>query len=304
MTLEISLRRPFTLPRVFWAGKGESRQDYHWIGHARDEEQESASTGENNQKPPNNEDKQKYRPLTEITLGEVEDAIKLFEHQLVPAQENWIGKNHFCQIPLKRKRGQPPTVFGRVKTCYPSDGVPDNVDEMELYFPHKDGKPDVIHIYNDEISRRSQMQVQSYFVRVGVLTSAEEKVELDESVPMLSASGFHPEFDAGYLDILDMNEGNRSMYPQLYVIGSRWFDTMPESLHAEMKSRLKEMIGWGKQIFNYHPEWLTNDVNTLNRVLGYKYGFTPTLLPEPGNIHETAFIVTKVFEQLISIPAS
>jgi len=303
MTLEISLRRPFTFPRVFWAGNGESRQDYHWVGHARDEEQKPSTSGEQNQKPHNKKDKQKYRPLTDLTLGEVEDSIKLFEHQLMPAQENWIGKNHFCQIPLKRKRGQPPMIFGRVKTCFPSDGLLDNVEEMELSFPHKDSAPDVIHIYKDEISRRSQMQVQSYFVRVGMLTSAEEKVELDESASMLSVNGFYPDFEAGYLDILDMNEGNQSMYPQLYVIGSRWFDTMPESLHAEMKAKLKEMIGWGKQIFNFHPEWLTNDVNTLNRVLGFKFGFTPIVLTEPGNAQEIASIVAKTFERMIFSPA-
>lgn len=193
-------------------------------------------------------------------------------------------------------------VFGRVKTCYPSDGILDNIEELELYFPHKDGDPDVIHIYKDEISRRSQMQ--SYFVRVRMLTSAQEKVELDESASLLSVNGFYPEFEEGYLDILEMNEGNQSMYPWMVVIGSRWFDAIPESLHAEMKAKLKEMIGWGKLILNYHPEWLTNDVNTLNRELGYKYGFTPAVLTEPGNAKETAFIAAKAFKRIMFVSKS
>lgn len=199
-------------------------------------------TGEQKKNPQGRKDKQKYLPLTDLTLGEVEDAIKLFEYQLVPAHENWIGKNAFCQITLKRKRGQPPMVFGRVKTCYPSDGVLDNIEELEMYFPRKEGIPDIVHIHKDEISRRSQIQVQSYFVRVCVLASAEEKAELAESASMLSMNGFYPEFESGFLDILDLNEGNQTMNPQLYVIGSPWFKTASASLHVEMQAKLKEMI--------------------------------------------------------------
>jgi hypothetical protein len=70
-------------------------------------------------------------------------------------------------------------------------------------------------------------------------------------------------------------------------------------MHEEVRGKLKEMIGWGKQVFNYHPEWLSNEINTLNRSLGYKYGFTPIVLTEPGNVHETASIVAKVFDRLI-----
>ena len=114
-------------------------------------------------------------------------------------------------------------------------------------------------------------------------------------------NGFYPEFESGFLDILDMDEGNRSFYPHLYVIGSRWFETAPDSLHAEIKAKLKDMISWEKQIFNYHPEWLTSDTNTLNRVLGYKYGFTPTVLTEPANAKEITSILTKTFEQMMLI---
>jgi len=299
MTFEISLRRPFSIPRVFWAGNGESWQDYHWINQKPNTEQEPSLPGEQNRKSQSDKNKQKYRLLTDITLGEAEDAYKQFENQLLPVQENWLGRNYFCQIPLKRRRGQPPMIFGRVKTCFPSDGVVDNIEEMELYFPHQDGPPDLLHIDRDEISRGSQRQVQSYFVKVRVLASGEETVELDESAPLLSVKGFYPEFESGYLDILDLNVGNQSVYPWLYVIGSRWFRAIPESIHAEMKAKFMEMIGWGKHIFNYHPEWLTSEVNTLNRTLGFKYGFTPFVLIEPGNAQETASIVAKKFNQEI-----
>jgi hypothetical protein len=285
---------------VFQAQKNESRHEYHWIGQKQDTKQGPNSSGEQNRNPQEKKSQQKYRPLSDLTLGEVEDAYNFFEHQLLPAGENWIGRNHFCQIPLKRKRdGRPPMVFGRVKTCYPSDGILDNVDELELHFPHKDGAPDVLHIHKDDISRRSQRQVQSYFVRVSVFASDEEKVELTESEPWLRTSGFYPEFESSLLNLLEMTEGNQSTYPWLYAIGSRWFDTIPDSMHEELKGKLKEMIHWGKQIFNYHPEWLPNEVNTLNRVLGYKYGFTPTVLTEPGNIQEVNLVISKTFDRMI-----
>ena len=299
MSLVISLRRPISLSRVFSARSDDPQQDYHWVGQSRDTTQRSGASGDRNQKTQDNKSKQKYRPLADIMLGEVDDVYQRFEHQLLLAQENWIGKNYFCQIPLKRKRGYPPMVFGRVKTCYPSDGILDNVEELELYFPNSDGVPDVIPLKKSDISRNSQRHVQSYFVRVRVVMSAEEKAELVESEPLLSENGLYPEFEAGYLDLLEMTERNQSSYPWMYVIGSRWFEDIPDSLHEEVKGKLKEMVGWGKQVFNYHPEWLPNEVNTLNRALGYKYGFTSRVLVEPCNVQEVVSIVTKAFEHIV-----
>jgi len=301
MTLEISLRRPFIFSRVLHAQQNDASQhEYHWVGQKQDTKQEANKSGEHYKDPQEKKRQQKYRPLSDLTLGDVEDAYNFFAHQLLPSEENWLGKNYFCQIPLKRKRdGRPPMVFGRVKTCYPSDGFLDNVEELELYFPHKEGVPDLIHIHKDDISRRSQRPMQSFFVRVRIFASDEEKAELIESDPLLRTNGFYPEIISNYLDLLEMSEGNQSEYPWLNVIGSRWFDKAPDSLHEEIKGKLKEMIGWGKQLFNYHPEWLPNEINTLNRVLGYKYGFTPILLTEPGNSQEVNSIVTRTFDQMV-----
>jgi hypothetical protein len=190
-------------------------------------------------------------------------------------------------------------VFGRVKTCYPSDGVLDNIEELELYFPQKDRAPDVLHLHKDEIRRSSQKHAQSYFVRVRVFASEREATELSEAASLLGMNGFYPEFDTGYLDLLDMTSQNQTSYPWLYVIGSRWFDSVPDSLQTEMAGKLKEMIGWDRRIFNYHPGWLSNEINTLNRTLGFKYGFTDTVLTEPGDAKQVGFIVAKLFEQSI-----
>ena len=300
MALELTLQRVFNFPRMFSARKNEPEKDYHWVGRKREIEQSIIPPNKPDKKSPEEKNAQKYRPLTDITLGNVDDVYKRFEAQLVPAQPDHIGVNTFCQIPLIRKQGQPSMIFGRVKICAPSDGVIDNVEELELYFPSTNTKPDVIHLDIDEINR--QYPVQSYFTRVIFLLSDEETAELDEAAPLLSMNGFVPETEVSYLDLLEMTEQNRASHPWLYVVGSRWFDEVPESLHEEVKGKLKEMVGWGKQIFNYHPEWLPNEIATLNRWLGYKHGFTPITLTEPGNPQETSFIIQKTFDELLKIP--
>jgi hypothetical protein len=65
-------------------------------------------------------------------------------------------------------------VLGRMKTRFPSDGELDNVEQMELYFPNRYDKSEVLHIQRDEISRRSRIQTRSNFVQVRILASAKE----------------------------------------------------------------------------------------------------------------------------------
>ena len=134
--------------------------------------------------------------------------------------------------------------------------------------------------------------------------SEEDAADFAEAASMFSSNGFYPEFDSGYYNLLEMDELNQSRHPWLYIIGSRWFDIIPDSIHTEIKVKFKEMLHWGKHIFNYHPEWLSNEVNTLNRVLGFKYGFTKQVLIEPGNIEETGIIIARTFDRIMSIPVS
>jgi hypothetical protein len=304
MTFEISLRPPFSLPRVLRAQKDDSRQ--HWVGDAPPTSQNMSNQGSRGNKPLRERNDQGYRPLATIKLGEIEDAQRLFEYQLISAGENWIGKNCFCTIPLKRIRdGRPPEIFGRVKTCFPSDGHIENIEELEILFPHTIGEPpDIVHVYKEDISQYSQKLAQSYYVRVQFKASEEDAADFAEAASMFSSNGFYPEFDSGYYDLLEMDELNQSRHPWLYIIGSRWFDIIPDSIHTEIKVKFKEMLHWGKHIFNYHPEWLSNEVNTLNRVLGFKYGFTKQVLIEPGNIEETGIIIARTFDRIMSIPVS
>lgn len=298
MAFELALRPPFSLPRLLRAQRDESQQDYHWLGKTGESTRDETGSESQDKKPPAREKGQRYRSLSSIRLGEVEDAMSLFEYQIRPAYENWIGKNLFCTIPLKRMRdGRPPVIFGRVAACYPGDGYLENVEEIELSFPRGNAPPDLVHLQKEEISRHSRRSVQSFHLRVMVKAAKEDAADFEGSESLFTGNGFFPEFSGSYHDLLDMNEMNQSSYPWLYVIGSRWFDAVPDSLQIELQSKLRQMIQWGKHIFNYHPDWLPKEVNRLNRVLGFKHEFTPTVLTEPGNPQETAFILKKIFDR-------
>ena len=193
-------------------------------------------------------------------------------------------------------------IFGRVKSCYPSDGQIDNIEEIQLTFPRTDDKPDAIHVTKSDISIYSNKPVESYYMRVQFLASAEDVADFAEADPMFMMNGFIPEFDSSFYDILEMTEMNQLAYPQLYVIGSRWFASVPESLQEEVRAKLEKMIQWKKQVFNYHPNWLPNEINTLNRTLGFKHGFTETVLTEPENPQETIYIIQKTFSDMLNGP--
>jgi len=296
MTLEISLRPSFSLSRVLRAQNDDARQ--HWVGQDQSTSQKKTNQDNQNNNQRRGDNQQGYRPIADIKQGEVKAAFKRFESQLIPAQENWIGENYFCSIPLKRIRdGRPPMVFGRVTSCSPSDGYVENIEDVELLFPGRNVTPDKVRIYMEDISHYSQHLAQSYYIRVQFKTSEEDLTDFSGTDPLFSENGFYPEFDTGYYDLLQMNEQNQALYPWLYVLSSRWFDAVPESIYPEVKVKLKEMLQWGKHIFNYHPDWLPKEINSLNKVLGFKYDFTPIVLTEPANPQETAFIVQKVFER-------
>lgn len=289
MTLAITLRPPFSLPRPLRAHADEPERDYHWLGKTSEPPRENRPpAGQGGQKP-RKKSKSKYSSLADIRLGEVEQAIGLFERQLVPAHENWIAKNHLCTIPLKRIRdGRPPLIFGFVTTCFPSDGHLENVEDLELLFPRSDAPPDLIRLNRDEISLYSDRSAQSHYLRVQFKALEEDAAEFEGTDSLFHANGFHLDFDQEYYDLLEMNDQNRSTYPLLYVIGSRWLASIPDSRYFEITNRLKEMLRWGKAIVNYHPDWLPKEVHSVNRALGLKYKLSKYYLTEPETPEDSA----------------
>jgi hypothetical protein len=307
MTLELAFRRSL-LPH--FAQKRDDKtppsgtKRIHWVGD-RDPTQPGHEQGgnRNENKPGPIRDTRGYRDLSSITLGEVSDAYTYFEAQLLlspyPA---WFGTNYFCTMDLIRRDGFPPAIFGRVKTCYPSDGYLQNIQDLEIYLPQKERAPDVVLLHAEDIRRDPHRDPQSYCMRVKILASEEDLNDFNGAEDLFLEQGFLAEFDHGYIELLEMHEQNQAVLPWCYVIGSRWFASIPGSLQVEVREQLGKLIRWNKLIFNYHPESLTNEIRSLNRELGYKHGFTEFALIEPETPQQTAQIVASTFEKLFQRP--
>jgi len=300
MTLETAFRRFSLLPGFIQTGNGEPRKA-HWLGDKRKQStppQQDQNQGGQDDRTPKHPDPRGYRDLVSLTLGEVEDVYSHFKDQLIPAPaEAWIAKNYFCQLPLKRKGDtRPPLVFGRVKSCYPSDGYVNNIEEMEMYFPRHSlsgsAAPDVLHLHDDDISL--QKPTYSYCVGVKFYLSEEEMADFSRSENIFIEKGFAPLYESGYLDLLDVNEQNHSAQAWLQVIGSGWFASIPDSVQPEIREQLRNLVRWDKALFNYHPRRYSLQYRSLNDELDFNYGFTEHFLVAP---QDTGQALKKVEER-------
>ncbi len=288
MALETALRQFFLLPGFIQTGNGEPRNKAHWLGNKQSTtSQQDQNQHRQDERPPQRQDPRGYRDLSSLTLGEVEDAYNYFKPQLVASPaEAWIAKNYFCQIPLKRRgEDRPQVVFGRIKTCYPSDGHINNIEELEMYFPRRDSAPDLLHIRFDDVSL--QKPTQSYCIGVKLYVSEEEMADFSRSENIFLEKGFAPLYETGYIDLLDVNEQNQSALPWLYVIGSGCFASIPDTVQPEIREQLRNLVRWQKNIFNYHPKRYSFQYLSLNEELDYQYGFTEHYLVAPQNTEQT-----------------
>ncbi|HLO31449.1 MAG TPA: hypothetical protein VK249_20025 [Anaerolineales bacterium] len=300
MTLDTAFKRFTLLPGFIQTGNGEPRKA-HWLGDKRKQSansQQQPNQGTQDDRPPERPDTRGYRDLATIKLGEVEDVYNHFKAQLIPSPaEAWLAKNYFCQLPLKRKGAdRPPVVFGRVKTCFPSEGYVQNLEELEMYFPRKDATPDVLHVRLDDISL--QKPTQSYCVGVKLYVSEEEMRDFSYSENIFIEKGFAPIYENGYLELLDLKEQNQSGLAWLHVIGSGWFSSIPDSVQGEIREQLRNLVHWNKMIFNYHPRRYSLQYRSLNEELDFQYGFTENFLVTP---QDTAQVLRKVDESFTEI---
>ncbi len=301
MTLETAFRRFSLLPGFIQTGNGEPRDKAHWLGDKRKQStppQQDQPQHNRNDRPPQRRDTRGYRDLASITLGEVDDVYNYFKPQLIPSPaEAWIAKNYFCQIPLKRRgEDRPPVVFGRVKTCYPSDGYANNIEELEMHFPRQDAAPDLLHIHFDDLSL--QKPTQSYCIGVKVYVSEEEMTDFSRSENIFLEKGFAPLYENGYIDLLDVSEQNQSALSWLYVIGSGWFASIPDSVQPEIREQLRNLVRWQKTIFNYHPRRYSLQIQSLNEELDFQYGFTEHYLVAPQDTEQTLKKVEERFDEM------
>ena len=298
MALETAFRRFIFLPGFIQTGNGEPRKA-HWLSNQQPAtSQQNQTQGGQDDRPPRRPDARGYRDLASISLGEVDEAYGYFHRQLVAAPaEAWIAKNYFCQLPLRRKgEARPPVVFGRVKTCYPSDGHVHNIEELELYFPQTEAAPDVLHLRADDISQ--QKLTQSYCIGVKFYLSPEELADFRASENIFIEKGFAPIYENGYLELLDLTEQNYAVLPWLHVIGSGWFASIPESVQPEIREQLRNLVHWNATIFNYHPKRYALQYLSLNDELDFNYGFTEHYLVTPQNSDQVLKKVEESFTEI------
>lgn len=297
MTLEIGLRRFSLLPDFIQTGNGEPRKA-HFLGKKEAAPVEKQDQGRRNDSDPHQHDKGKYRRLTSITLGEVDEAMRHFMPQLVASPaDGWIAKNYFCELPVWQKaEEQSPLVFGRVRTTFPSDGNVQNIEQMELYFPRIETGSDLLLVHRSDI--HWQRPVHSYCVGVKMHLSEAEMADFSRSENIFIEKGFAPLYETGYLDLLEVNEQNQSSLPWLNVIGSEWFASVPDSVQPEMRARLRELAGWNKVMLNYHPRRYSLRYLPLNDELDFNYGFTKHYLLAPQDTNQALQKAEQAFGEI------
>jgi hypothetical protein len=298
MALDTFLQRWSVLPRFLQYGNGEPRKA-HFLGkkEATPVEGKQDQGGKQDQTP-KQPGKEKYRRLDSIAIGEVKEIIDYFQPQLVPSPtDEWVAKNYFCQLPLNRNgEDRPSVVFGRVKTCFPSDGNVQNIEEMEMYFPQKHAAPDLLHLRQDDLALHKP--IHSFCVGIKMYLSEAEQNDFSHSENIFIEKGFAPLYNTGYSELLDITEQNQMSLPLLYLFGSEWFASIPDSWQPDIKQQLHNLVQWNKFLLNYHPKRYTFRYRSLNDELDFNYGFSQHYLLMP---QDTDQVLKKIDEEFMGI---
>ena len=297
MTLEIGLRRFRFLPDWIQTGNGEPRKA-HFVGKKEATPVDNQDQGGRQDQTPQRQSTGKYRPLTSVTLGEVDEAMRRYLPQLVPSPaEGWIARNYFCQLPVRQKSDeQSPVVFGRVRTAFPADGNVQNIEQMELHFPNSETKPDLINIRRSDF--HLQRPVHSYCVGVRMFLSESEMADFSQSENIFVEKGFAPLYETGYLPVLDQPEHDHSSMLWLNVFGSEWFASIPDSIQPEIRERLHDLLDSGLLVLNYHPRRHSLRYLSLNDELEFNYGYTKHYLITPQDTNQALQTLEERFEEI------
>jgi len=298
MALDLSLRRFSFLPSFLQTGNGEPRKAHYLRRSDEPSVNKDQEPGGRNGDSPKQPGTAKYRSLSDLTLGEVEEALAYFHPQLVEVTDaEWVAKNYFCQIPLQRTfEERPPIVFGRVGSCYPVSGVRENLEELELHFPHKNSAPDLMHIRYGDISQKKT--IQSYYVGVKMYLSEREQMEFSHAERGFLENGFAPLYETGYGDLLDLSERDRPILPWVYVFGSEWFATVTDFMQLEVKQQIQKLLHWNRVVLNFHPRKYLLQYRSLNDELEFNYGFTQHFLLAPQDTEQVLMKVDEKFSEM------
>ena len=298
MTLELRLRKFSFLPGWIQTGNGEPRKA-HIVGKSEPTAVGNQDPGRRNDHSAREQRTGKFRPLTSISLGEVDHALRYFLPQMVASPlDGWIARNYFCQLPVKQKIDeQSPVVFGRVTTSYPAEGNVQNIEQMEMLFPNAGHSPDLLSIRRSDMDW--QRPVQSYCVGVRMYLSEAERDDFSRSDNIFIEKGFAPLYETGYLSLLDMSDHDHDSLLWLSVIGSEWLASIPDSLLPEMHQHLREMAGWGNLLLNYHPKRYALRYPSLNDELDFNFGFTKHFLLTPQDTNQVLHVADKKVSEIL-----
>jgi hypothetical protein len=304
MTFEIALRRFPLSPDLIQQGDDKPRpvDKAHVIGKnkTQDISQGHGSRGDN--EPSRGKyDTRGARRLETILPGEVKLAYQFYEKQLAPTiYRSFIALNHFYMIDLVEKQNVPSTLFGRVNVSFPGDAPIQNLREIELAFPQRDKSPDTVVLRPRDILPNGN--VRSYGVRVKFLCTEEDQADFLPYQNNFLEAGFALEYQHGYIDMLDMRETSKASLPFFHVVSSRWFASIPLTVQEEVRSGLRKLIEWDNLILNYHPDHTPYEVKSLNRELGFQYGYTNFFLIEPRDAGQALHIIKPTFEKIFAQP--
>lgn len=298
MSLLVDFRRFSLLPSFIQTGNDEPRKA-HFLGKSSATPLErKQDTGGKNDNTPRKPSTGKYRSLGELTLGEVENALAYYRPQLVtPPRADWIARNYFCLVPLKRNDDdRPGVVFGRLTSCYPSSGELENIEEMEMQFPRQDTAPDLLKIYREDVNPRRA--IESFCVGLKAYLSHKEMQDFSRSENIFIEKGFAPLYESGYGELLHLGEEERPVLPWLYVFGSEWFATIPDERQPEVKQQIVRLLSWNRAVLNYHPRKYLLQYRSLNDELEFNYGFTDQYLLAPQDTNQVLIKVNELFDEM------
>ncbi len=295
MALAISLERSLLPPFAASSGKGSPRK-VHWVGGNTPVEPGQVDTSGGNDNP-NPKSPRGYDRIADIKLGDVLLAQRNFTRLLIPSPTpGWVAPGYFCSLPLARTvERRPSAIFGRVKSCYPTDGQVLNVREMELLFPVPKKQPLELNLVRDDLDYESAELMQSYCAKIKLFISESEQSEFLRAENTFLQQGYATEIIPRYVDLVDVNEHNKTDFPDVIIVSSRWFAQARELSNGQAYEKLHQLIRWGKVIVNYHPPTAEGGVRTLNRELGFQFGFTDTVLIEPETPEQALTIVSRSF---------
>jgi hypothetical protein len=251
-------------------------------------------------------DRRGYLDLSTISDDEVSFAYETFLPQLRPSRlDGWINKGKFCLLAVRGGLTDwPLALFGRMVNGSPADGYAQDFRQLTLQVLYADEPPQTASlkagvIHPDPFDGRPQ----SYCLSVQIMATPDELTGFVGSEELFQANGFEPVLKPNYTDIFLRRIPSRER-PWVVVIGSHWFDGLPEQVKETVLATVEHMLDKNRIVINYHSPRARERVRSLNEILGFKHGLTKRVLYEPANDKETVTMLSSSLEDMLAKPIS